>query len=258
LLEVKVNIASMVRVEWLEEFFPDHLRRERVTHYDPSRRRVVSSKRLWYHDLLLREDLGASPDPDEAGPVLAAALASEARELFRANSRAARWLARFEFLKQTVPECGWPDFSDDVFALLLEQICHGKLAREEVEAVDFVPFLQNRLTPAQTRELSASAPESLIVPSGRRIPLTYEPGRTPGLAVRLQELFGWTETPRIARGRVPVLLQILGPNHRPVQVTSDLHSFWSTTYHQVRKDLRARYPKHAWPEDPFHARPPPR
>ena len=103
------------------------------------------------------------------------------------------------------------------------------------------------------RELQESAPLSLTVPSGKQIRLTYEPGRTPILAVRLQELFGWTETPRVARGRVAVLLHLLGPNARPVQITDDLRSFWTITYHQVRKDLRGRYPKHAWPEDPFTA-----
>src|SRR5271170_4346304 len=101
-----------------------------------------------------------------------------------------------------------------------------------------------------------SAPPTITVPSGRQVRLTYEVGRPPVLAVRLQELFGWTETPRLARGRVPVLLHLLGPNNRPVQITNDLRSFWTTTYHQVRKDLRGRYPKHAWPEDAFHAQPP--
>jgi ATP-dependent helicase HrpB len=96
----------------------------------------------------------------------------------------------------------------------------------------------------------------LLIPSGRHARLVYEPDRPPVLAVRLQELFGWTETPRVARGRVPVLLHLLGPNYRPVQITSDLRSFWATTYHQVRKDLRGRYPKHAWPEDPLQAQPP--
>ncbi len=94
-----------------------------------------------------------------------------------------------------------------------------------------------------------------MIPSGRRVRLVYERGRPPMLAARLQELFGWSETPRVARGRVPVLLQILGPNHRPVQVTDDLRSFWATTYFQVRKDLRGRYPKHSWPDDPLAALP---
>jgi ATP-dependent helicase HrpB len=110
------------------------------------------------------------------------------------------------------------------------------------------------LTYAQNQRLDEQAPEALTVPSGSRIRLRYERGRPPVLAVRLQELFGWSETPRIAAGRVPVVLHLLGPNFRPVQITDDLGSFWSSTYHQVRKDLRARYPKHAWPEDPWTAR----
>jgi ATP-dependent helicase HrpB len=256
LLEIQVSLASMVRLEWLEELFPAHVRRERLTRYEESRRRVVSSTRLWYHDLLLREDANPAVDPEEAGLVLALALRSQAPSLFRSNPRAAHWLARLEFLRQALPEWEWPEFNDHVLAELLERICQGKSGLDQVERVDFIPFLESRLTFVQTRELHVSAPQALTVPSGRRLPLAYEQGRPPILAARLQELFGWTETPRLAQGRVPVLLHLLGPNNRPVQITSDLHSFWSTTYHQVRKDLRARYPKHAWPEDPFQAQPP--
>jgi ATP-dependent helicase HrpB len=99
------------------------------------------------------------------------------------------------------------------------------------------------------------APERLPVPSGSRPALRYEVGRPPVLAVRIQEVFGLRETPRVAAGRVRVLLHLLAPNHRPQQVTDDLASFWANTYPQVRKELRARYPKHAWPEDPWSATP---
>ncbi|MFM8933878.1 MAG: ATP-dependent helicase C-terminal domain-containing protein, partial [Gemmataceae bacterium] len=91
------------------------------------------------------------------------------------------------------------------------------------------------------------------LPSGNSVGLSYEPGRPPVLAARIQELFGWKETPRIAQGRVRLLLHLLAPNYRPQQVTDDLASFWNNTYQQVRKDLRGRYPKHAWPEDPWTA-----
>jgi ATP-dependent helicase HrpB len=114
---------------------------------------------------------------------------------------------------------------------------------------------QGRFFLGQLHELEESARLAFTFLIGRQVRLTYEPGRPPILAVRFQELFGWTETPRVARGRVAVLLHLLGPNNRPVQITDNLRSFWTTTYHQVRKDLRARYPKHAWPEDPFKAQP---
>jgi ATP-dependent helicase HrpB len=255
-LEAQVKLASLARLEWLEELFPSHLRRERFVRYDEARRRVISVTRLCYHDLLLQEDVGPAAEPEQTGFHLAAALRPEAAELFRTNRRAAEWLARIEFVRRAVPELDWPEFDDRIFEELLETLCRGKSRREEIEQTDFIPLLQSRLTHAQHLELLAIAPEALSLPSARTARLAYEPGRPPILAARLQELFGWSETPRVARGRVPVLLHILGPNNRPVQITDDLKSFWSTTYHQVRKDLRRRYPKHAWPEDPSQGKPP--
>jgi ATP-dependent helicase HrpB len=107
----------------------------------------------------------------------------------------------------------------------------------------------------QLQAVEREAPERIEVPSGSKIALAYEPGRPPVLAVRIQEVFGLLETPRVAGGRVPVLLHLLAPNMRVTQVTDDLASFWASGYQMVRKDLRARYPKHAWPEDPFAAPP---
>src|SRR4029077_1914309 len=107
----------------------------------------------------------------------------------------------------------------------------------------------------QKQALDREAPERLLVPSGSRLALEYEEGRPPILKVRIQEVFGWSETPRVATGRVRVLLHLLAPSNRPQQVTDDLASFWASTYPRVRKDLRARYPKHAWPEDPTTAPP---
>jgi ATP-dependent helicase HrpB len=160
-----------------------------------------------------------------------------------------------DFVRQSLPELGWTEFNDEMFADVVDSICERRMSLDEVEQTDFIPFLHSRLEPTLIRELNESAPTTITVPSGRQVRLTYEAGRPPILAVRLQELFGWTETPRLVRGRVPVLLHLLGPNNRPVQITNDLRSFWTTAYHQVRKDLRGRYPKHAWPEDPFHAQP---
>jgi ATP-dependent helicase HrpB len=252
-LEASVTLASMVRIEWLEELFPEQIRLEQETRYDERRRMVVTLSRLWYHDLLLREDVTTSTQPATAGGHLARALQSRAASFFRNNLNAAQWLSRVDLLRRSIPELEWPDFNDQLFAELLENVCQGKSRLEEAEQCDLVSYLQSRLTAAQNRELQQSAPPMLTLPSGRQARLTYEPGRPPILSVRLQELFGWTETPRLARGRVCVLLQLLGPNNRPVQITDDLQSFWTTTYHQVRKDLRRRYPKHAWPEDPFQA-----
>ncbi len=210
---------------------------------------------LWYRDLPLREDHNAPVDPLEGSRVLAEALRPRAATLVQADEAAAAWLARLSFLRQALPDPGLPELGDDDLAQVLAEAAAGKRSFDELKGGSLLPFLKGRLTHAQGKWLDEQAPESLTVPSGSRIRLAYEPGRPPVMAVRLQELFGWTETPRVALGRVPVLLHLLGPNYRPVQVTDDLRSFWTTTYFQVRKDLRARYPKHSWPEDPLTARP---
>jgi ATP-dependent helicase HrpB len=257
-LAVQVSLASLIRMEWLERLFPDVVRRERTTFFDEKRQRVVTASRLYYHDLPLREDIEPSVDRERSGAVLAAELRPRAASVFESDPRASKWLARYEFVRTAVPELGWPQFDAILLGELLEQVCEEKTEVAQVEKSDLSALLESRLDYAMTRELRESAPLSITIPSGRVVTLQYEPGRPPVLAAKLQEFFGWTETPRLARGRVPVLLHLLGPNQRPVQITDDLNSFWKTTYHQVRKDLRGRYPKHPWPEDPLTAQPPAR
>jgi ATP-dependent helicase HrpB len=135
---------------------------------------------------------------------------------------------------------------------LLPDLSAGRRSLEELRRAPWLDFLRGALSYPQQQTLDREAPERLLVPSGNRITLDYSSGR-PVLAVKIQELFGLAETPRVAGGRVPVLLHLLAPNMRPQQITDDLKSFWNNTYQQVRKDLRGRYPKHAWPEDPWNA-----
>ncbi|WP_165248451.1 ATP-dependent helicase HrpB [Paludisphaera soli] len=255
-LELMVNLASAVRLEWLEELVPQSIRRERSVEYDLDRERVVAMNRLWYEDLLIREDPAKPPDSREASRALFEALRPRAREVFQDDAAASAWLARYDFVREAVPELGWSELTDEALVGPLEVLCHGKTRADQVRQAGKVHFLETLIAPAQARELAACAPETLTIPSGRVVRLTYEPGRQPTLSAKLQELFGWPETPRLARGRVPLLLELLGPNQRPVQVTADLKSFWTNTYHQVRKDLRNRYPKHPWPEDPTTAQAP--
>jgi len=254
-LELHVRLASAIHPEWLEEEFPEALHREVGPVFDPVRSRVVGRTRLWYHDLLLREDQSGQVEAAEASRLLAEALRDQAVALFHDDSAAVSWLARYEFVRSSLPELGWPELGEPEFQQLLPRLCEGCREVAQVRQAAKVPLLEDLLAPAQRRELNQSAPAALRIPSGRLVNLIYEPGRPPVLAARIQELFGWKETPRVARGRVPILLHLLAPNHRPAQITSDLASFWATTYHQVRKELRGRYPKHDWPENPQAAQP---
>ncbi len=252
----RVRIASAIEPEWLDDCFPGSVRKQKTVRFDPERRRVEGVVSWTYLDLTLREERHAAVEPEEAGRVLAEALAPRARELFEADERVAGYLARLDLLRRAMPEADLPALdSDDDWRSLLEPACEGKRSEDELLRSSLLNILKDRLTYAQSRFVEEHAPESLAVPSGSKIRLVYEKDRPPILAARLQELFGWLETPRIAGGRVPVVLHLLGPNYRPVQVTENLRSFWTGTYFQVRKDLRARYPRHSWPEDPLTARP---
>jgi len=122
-----------------------------------------------------------------------------------------------------------------------------------IEKVDLLTALKSRLSWTEQQTVTREAPTHMTVPSGSRIPLDYS-GDVPVLAVRIQEVFGWQESPKIAGGTVGVCIHLLSPAHRPVQITSDLAGFWKTGYPEVKKELKGRYPKHYWPDDPLTAR----
>jgi ATP-dependent helicase HrpB len=253
--EAQVRIASGIEEGWLEELFPQEVKRRRGAVFDEAKQRVVGVSGVYYRDLVLREERDVAVDGETAGRVLAEALKSRAREMFDGDERARNVLARVALLREHMPEKGWPAFDQEGLAEVLVEACRGRRSVEEVTGGRLVEALTGRLAWPLDRLLEEHAPEALEVPTGNRIKLQYEGGKGPVLAVRLQEVFGWTETPRVAGGRVPVVMHLLGPNYRPVQITGDLRSFWATTYFQVRKDLRASYPKHSWPEDPLTATP---
>ena len=156
-------------------------------------------------------------------------------------------------LRAWIPELNLPAFEAADLREALESLCRTRRTLADVRNGPWLDFLKGQLTYHQLQAVEAEAPERIEVPSGSHIQVEYAEGRPPVLAARIQEMFGLTETPRIARGRVKMLLHLLAPNYRPQQVTDDLASFWKNGYPLVRKELRARYPKHSWPDDPLTA-----
>jgi len=194
------------------------------------------------------------PDEETVTAALAEAAKQNWSRVFPPDDiDAVNLIARVRCLGEWRPELSLPGWSDAELQALLPQLCTRCRSLEEVRCANWSDVLKSTLTGSQRAALDREAPERLAVPSGSRIALMYEVGRPPILAVRIQEVFGWADTPRIAGGRVPVLLHLLAPNHRPQQITDDLRSFWNTAYQQIRGELRRRYPKHAWPEDPWTA-----
>ena len=169
------------------------------------------------------------------------------------------WQARVAFLRVACPELGLPDLSDAVLGATLVHwlapALAGKARVDELTAGELAAALQQQLDHGARRAIDELAPESVVVPSGARRSLDYTQGDAPVLAVKLQELFGLADGPRVARGRIAVVLHLLSPRQAPIQVTRDLRSFWERTYPEVKKELKGRYPRHPWPDDPWTATP---
>jgi ATP-dependent helicase HrpB len=250
--EARARLVSAVDRSWLS---PEVLRTGEELFFNPTRGQVEARSRTYWVDLLLEETPAAIGDARAA----AALLAQEARQnldriLPAADTTAGKFMGRVRWLAGAAPELGLSALDGAELEEILSDVCQGLRSLEELRAADWLSWLQARVGYDRLAEVDRLAPAEIETPSGNRHAIVYEAGKTPVLAVRIQELFGLRETPRIAGGRVPLLLHLLGPNYRPQQVTADLASFWQNTYPEVKKELRRRYPKHAWPDDPLSAR----
>jgi ATP-dependent helicase HrpB len=224
--------------------------------FDPQHERVSSRRRVYWEDLLLEESSAGELDKSAAAAVLAEAAGQAWPQFFpRLDDGLKNFVLRVRCLRAWIPELVLPELDDAQLEQWLPALSAGRRSFAELRQAPWLAAIQSSFPYEQLQAVQREAPEHLTVPSGRRIALRYEEGRPPVLAVRIQELFGWAETPRIARGRIRVLLHLLAPNLRTQQITDDLRSFWDNVYPTVRKQLRGRYPKHPWPEDPWTASP---
>jgi len=243
-----IRMASAFETEWLQDVFPGVVQRRRQVSFDATLDRVVVREVVAFGHLALSK-VPTSPLPVDAEQ-MAAALAGALRERMARGELAEGLLQRIDFLRLHCPELEIPDVAHGMDELW-EGLCWGKRSLKEIK--DVSSSLLGFLSASQRRALEEHAPARIEVPSGSSIAVDYQEVASPVLAVKMQEVFGWSETPTIAMGRVPVLMHLLAPNRRPAQITNDLKSFWATTYQEIRKELRARYPKHSWPEDPYTA-----
>jgi len=269
--ESRVALAAAFTLERVEAEFATQIVREDDVAWDEAAE-VVRARRVdRLGALVLRERPARDADPARIAAVLAdvartrvgtdgssldALGPQRVATLLRPRVAFARHLA--ERGESAAGRAGpWPDWSDtalarDLDAWLTPHLV-GLKSWAEVQALDLGAILGASLTHPQRVALDALAPTHLVVPSGSRLPIDYTDPEAPTLAVRLQELFGLAETPRVGGGRVPVVLELLSPAHRPVQVTRDLAGFWRSSYFEVRREMRGRYPKHSWPDDPTTA-----
>ena len=253
--EARIHLAARVQNEQLRNTHAALL--TTVTHVDWDEREgcVQARRQVRLGEVVLDDEPWKEADPQAVAQALLTGIRRQGIAVLPWDAASRELQARLCFMRGLEPE-SWPDVSDSALLATLESWLLPyitELSRlTHLKRLDLHAILLAQLDwPAQQR-LDEQAPTHLRVPSGSRVRLDYSQA-TPVLAVRLQEMFGLTETPRIAAGRVPLLLHLLSPARRPVQITQDLAAFWQGSYHDVRKELKGRYPKHHWPEDPLRA-----
>jgi ATP-dependent helicase HrpB len=256
--EGEIRLASALSREEVENLFGAGADWLREAEWDPRAGRVTAREVRRLGALVLQERPSVVREEDVL-PALLAAVRREGLEILAWSPAARQLRARVRFFTRFLPKEGWPDFSRAALLKSLEDWLAPELggirSLAELRRVDPGTALQNRLGWARRQELDRLAPEWMEVPGGSRPRLDYEPEEGPVLAVKLQELFGLADTPTVAGGRVPVLVHLLSPAGRPLAVTRDLRSFWNDVYPEVRKEMKGRYPKHPWPDDPWNAEP---
>jgi ATP-dependent helicase HrpB len=255
--EAQIFLAAPIDEDDVRRLFADQITVDESVEFDDSTGTVAARRIEKLGAIVLRESSLAAPSEEATRAALLQAIRRRGVSALPWSEAAARLRTRMAFAAAHDPE--WPDVSDDALTARLDEWLAPSLGGVRrlsgLQQVDLAEALASLLDWRQRRALDALAPSHVVVPTGSRIPIDYSDPSAPKVAVRLQEVFGLTESPRVLDGRVPVTMQLLSPAHRPVQTTRDLAGFWRTSYFDVRKDLRGRYPRHEWPEDPLTAAP---
>ena len=245
--EASVHLASVLDRNWLDP----NLRREvDEPFFHDSASAVVARRRSYFQDLLISETPIECQPNEETSRILAEHARQNLENCFPRSKTTNQFIQRVSFLSHHMPELEIPALDSEAIDDTLAELCMTRTSFAELTKAPWLDHLRGRYQYEQMRLIDLHAPVSIIVPSGNEHSITYEQGKPPRMEVRIQELFGWKQTPQVA-SRIPIQLHLLGPNRRPQQITDDLANFWSETYLHVRKELRRRYPKHHWPEDPI-------
>ena len=244
-VNVLLSLATAVKEEWLRELFPDDFRATEKVVYDSTQRRVFVERRKSFRDLVLQADRSEDVPLGEAARILAAEVLAGRCPLKNWDDAVEQWIVRVNRLREWMPELELPSISEDDRRALVEQICHGALSYKEIKDKPVWPPLKAWLSSQQQAWIEEYAPERIELKSGRRAKVTYSVDGPPTISARIQDLYG-TKTLAVAGGRVPVRIEVLAPNQRPVQVTDNLATFWRETYPKLKQELQRKYPKHEW------------
>lgn len=256
----RIDLAAPASGTALADLYEKDIVETEMVAWDDKTHSVRATRQRRLGSLVLSQQPLSKPDPLLIATALVQGVRQSGLAALAWTPELQQWRARVQLLRRADgSEARWPDLSDETLLDTIEQwlgpYLTGITTLDRVKRMDLATPLHALLTWEQRQQLDRLAPTHLTVPSGSHVRLDYEASEMPVLAVRLQELFGCQDTPRVAGGKIPVMLHLLSPAKRPVQVTQDLAGFWRNTYHDVRKELRGRYPKHHWPNDPLTAPP---
>ncbi len=244
--QVLLTLATRIEEDWLRELFPESLREETRVEFDPALRRVVGRRAVLFHDLVLRsEDFSPKGDVRTA-QILAREVLAGSCPLKHWDNAVEQWIERVSFGATQFPEFEFPQIDEAGKLLLLEQICQGAASYKEIKERTVWPVVKSWLNAAQLQLLDDYAPERIKLAKGRAAKIVYGNSAAPTVAARIQDLY---DTPRglsVGRGRIALRIQVLAPNHRPIQITEDLETFWRENYPKIKKELQRKYPKHEW------------
>jgi ATP-dependent RNA helicase HrpB len=244
-LNVVLSSATVIKEEWLRELFPDDFSATEEVVYDETQRRVFAERRKQFRDLVLEVGRSDEPPPAEAARILAEQVQAKRLVLNEWNDVVEQWILRVNWLHEWMPDLKLPGITEEDRATLVEQVCHGAVSYKEIKDKPVWPVVKSWLSKEQQAWVDEYTPERIELKSGRRAKVTYSVDGPPTLAAKIQDLYG-TKTLAIAGGRVPVRIEILAPNNRPVQVTENLAGFWRETYPKLKTELQRKYPKHEW------------
>jgi ATP-dependent helicase HrpB len=241
-----LSLATAIDIVWLRHLFPDDMHTEIRVVFDAVVMRVRSEEALKFRDLVVETRRVEPPPADAAAALLTEEILAGRLRLTKWDHHIEQWILRLNQLAAWCPDFELPPIGEQERRHIVEQICLGAVSYKELKEREVTPVVRSWLSAGQRELVEKHAPERVSLANGRTPKVTYEAGAPPFIALRIQELFGVTQTPRVAAGRVPLSVHILAPSMRPVQVTQDLANFWREHYPRIKSELQRRYPKHEW------------
>jgi ATP-dependent helicase HrpB len=241
-----LSMATAIEVDWLRELYPEDMESDLHVQFDSTAKRVQAAELVKFRGLALSAKRVEPPPADIAAQMLADEIIAGRLPLPNWDHSVEQWLLRLRLLCQHCPELQLPPITDDDRKHIIGQLCHGAVSYKDIKEREVKPVVMSWLSESQRGLLDKHAPERLTLPNGRTPKVAYEATGSPYISLRIQELYDVTQTPKIALGRVPVLVHILTPGMKPIQITQDLASFWREHYPRIKSELQRKYPKHLW------------